>query len=107
MYDNDLPADVLEQIHANKKINAIKILKERRGLGLKEAKMIVDAYIDFSPAMNGKGKQKKKQIVDPHIEVNPHTTSGEDKSSRMMLLFGIIILAAGAYGLFSLYQIFF
>lgn len=45
----DLPADVLAAIHARRKIEAIKRLREHRQLGLKEAKRIVDAYLAEHP----------------------------------------------------------
>lgn len=41
----DLPADVIEAIHANRKIEAIKRLRAHRGIGLAEAHAAVDAYI--------------------------------------------------------------
>ena len=40
----DLPTEVKDAVHANRKIDAIKLLREQRDLGLKEAKEIVDAY---------------------------------------------------------------
>lgn len=40
----DLPTEVKNAVHANRKIDAIKLLREKRDLGLKEAKEIVDAY---------------------------------------------------------------
>lgn len=43
--EQGLPADVIEAIHANRKIEAIKRLREHRGIGLKEAKQAVDVYI--------------------------------------------------------------
>ena len=42
----ELPADVRDAVDANRKIEAIKLLREQQSLGLKEAKEIVDAYID-------------------------------------------------------------
>ncbi len=42
----ELPADVRDAVYANRKIEAIKLLGEQQSLGLKEAKEIVDAYID-------------------------------------------------------------
>ena len=42
---SSLPSDVVDAIHANRKIDAIKLLREHRGLGLKEAKQEVDAYV--------------------------------------------------------------
>lgn len=43
--DSNLPADVLEAVHANRKIDAIKRLRNQRGIDLKEAKGIIDADI--------------------------------------------------------------
>lgn len=48
---SNLPPDVLEAIHANRKIEAIKLLREYRHLGLKEAKEIVDEYTTRNPGM--------------------------------------------------------
>lgn len=42
----ELPDDVIAEIKANRKIAAIKLLRARRGIGLKEAKKIVDTYAD-------------------------------------------------------------
>lgn len=41
----ELPAEVKNAVHANRKIEAIKLLREQRNMDLKEAKDIVDAYI--------------------------------------------------------------
>jgi len=48
--DNELPADVVADITANRKISAIKRLRAHQGIGLKEAKEIVDAYISAHPS---------------------------------------------------------
>ena len=45
----DLPADVIDAIRANRKIDAIKRLREHRGMGLKEAKHAVEAYARENP----------------------------------------------------------
>ena len=45
----ELPAEVVAQIQANRKVSAIKLLRASRGIGLKEAKELVDAYIDSNP----------------------------------------------------------
>ena len=39
---NDLPADVIRAIEKGRKIEAIKILREATGLGLANAKVLVD-----------------------------------------------------------------
>jgi Ribosomal protein L7/L12 C-terminal domain len=40
----ELPNNVLAAIRAGRKIDAIKLLREQRKLGLKEAKEVVDAH---------------------------------------------------------------
>ena len=47
----DLPTAVIGAIKAGRKIDAIKLLREARGLGLKEAKHAVDAYIRLNPSL--------------------------------------------------------
>ncbi len=42
--DNQLPADVRDALQQGNKIEAINLMRERTGLGLKEAKDAVDAY---------------------------------------------------------------
>ena len=41
--------DIAQLIHQHKKIAAIKLLRQRRGLGLKEAKEAVDEYARTYP----------------------------------------------------------
>ena len=43
--ESELPDDVLDALHASRKIDAIKLLREQRHLGLREAKQLVDAYV--------------------------------------------------------------
>lgn len=40
--ENELPAEVLEAIRQGRKIEAIKLLREETGLGLANAKVLVD-----------------------------------------------------------------
>ncbi|MEM6702416.1 MAG: ribosomal protein L7/L12 [Acidobacteriota bacterium] len=40
---------MLEALHSGRKIEAIKLLRERQGLGLKEAKQAVDRYAGQHP----------------------------------------------------------
>jgi hypothetical protein len=47
----ELSAQVRNAIHAGRKIDAIKLLRKERGLGLKEAKDIVDAYTMANPQL--------------------------------------------------------
>ena len=50
--ESELPEDVLAAIQENHKIDAIKLLREHRNLGLKEAKEIVDAYAAEHPHLS-------------------------------------------------------
>lgn len=45
----DLPQDVIDAIRANRKIEAIKRLRVARGIGLKEAKHAVEAFVRANP----------------------------------------------------------
>lgn len=44
--DPVLPDEVIQAIKNGNKIEAIKLLREKTGLGLKESKDLVDAYVD-------------------------------------------------------------
>jgi ribosomal protein L7/L12 len=46
----ELPVDVIAEIQANRKVTAIKLLRSHQGIGLKEAKEIVEAYMDAHPS---------------------------------------------------------
>ena len=46
----ELPEDVIAEIQANRKVNAIKLLRKHRGVDLKEAKEIVDSYLAENPS---------------------------------------------------------
>jgi len=44
-----LPADVIAELEANRKVSAIKLLRTHKGIGLKEAKELVDGYLEQHP----------------------------------------------------------
>lgn len=81
--DSELPQDVLAAIRANRKIDAIKLLREQRGLGLKEAKHIVDAYVLKHPS-----------------EAFHEAPKAESGTGRLVL--GVILLVMG-YAAYRLY----
>jgi hypothetical protein len=56
----DLPANVIAEIEANRKVNAIKLLRTHLGIGLKEAKELVDAYTDKHPVSPRSGAQESE-----------------------------------------------
>ena len=49
--ESGLTADVIAALHEGRKIDAIKLLREQRGIGLKEAKHEVDAYLRDHPQL--------------------------------------------------------
>ena len=49
--ETELPAKVVESIKAGRKIQAIKALRESHGVGLREAKEIVEAYVRENPVL--------------------------------------------------------
>ena len=51
--ERELPAEVVAAIRANRKIEAIKLLRAERGVGLKEAKEAVEAYAAGLPPGHG------------------------------------------------------
>ncbi len=54
---DELERDVIDALGKGRKIDAIKLLREHRGLGLKQAKGIVDNYIVENPgSVPAKGK---------------------------------------------------
>ena len=65
--DAKFSADVLAAIRANRKIKAIKLLREERDLDLKDAKHLVDNYIarnpPDSPDRSGQGKFRFAPLV--------------------------------------------
>ena len=80
----DLPVAVIDAIRANRKIDAIKRLREHRGIGLKEAKLEVDAYIRDNPQLAA--------------TLAPQTESG---IGRLILIAIIIGVAYAAYSYFG------
>lgn len=77
----ELPPDVIAEIQANRKVTAIKFLRAHQGIGLKEAKELVDAYADKHPS-------------------SPRSERGESEGD-----FGrIIILILGVGAIYALYS---
>ncbi len=42
----DLDSEVIEELEQGRKIGAIKILRIKRSMGLKDAKQLVEAYLE-------------------------------------------------------------
>jgi hypothetical protein len=74
---------VQEAMRRNRKIDAIKLLREEQKIGLKEAKDIIDAHF--------------AEYRNLHA---PRRGAGESGSGRNLLL--LVAFLAAAYGLYSL-----
>ena len=59
--DQTLPADVVAAIQQGNKIEAIKRLRLARGLDLKGAKDVVDAYVRADPALARKYQAQSRR----------------------------------------------
>lgn len=74
-----LDDEAVAALEAGQKIQAIKIVRAKQGIGLKEAKQLVDAYISD----------------------NPHLQTAENSS------FGrVVLMAFGVLLIFSVYKMF-
>lgn len=51
--DTELPPMVVDALTRGRKIEAIKLLRKARGIGLKEAKEALDAYSPNEPPVSG------------------------------------------------------
>ncbi len=51
MEQQQIPADAVAVLETGNKIEAIKIVREKHGLGLKESKDLVDAYLRAHPEL--------------------------------------------------------
>jgi hypothetical protein len=82
--ESELPADVIEAITANRKIEAIKRLRAHSDIDLKEAKDLVEAYV----------------LQNPQVVSTPqHRT--ESGVGRVVLVVLIVAIAYAAYRYFN------
>lgn len=79
--DSDLPTDVIQAISDGRKIVAIKLLREATGLGLANAKVIVD------------------RAAARHAQSNPQASQMSEESNTGRLL-GMMLLLVIAYLLY-------
>jgi ribosomal protein L7/L12 len=82
--DNNAPplsTTAISQLHQGNKIEAIKIVREERNIGLKEAKDVVEDYVRSHPGL-------QSSLAVAHTEA---------KRSALLWLAGLIVLAILAY----------
>lgn len=76
-----LPPKAIAELQQGRKIEAIRIVREAHGIGLKEAKEAVEAYIQTQPALQLALEAKNK----------------EAKTTLLRWLFVIALIIAVAY----------
>lgn len=81
--DPDLPPEVLDALSRNRKIEAIKLLRESRSMDLKSAKEMVEHY-------------ERTHAVPKHQNVSAMIT--EDRTTTKLIW--IIVLAAATAGVY-------
>jgi ribosomal protein L7/L12 len=79
-----LPSTVVSALSKGEKIEAIKLLREARGIGLKEAKDIVEEYVETHPELS-------RQLA---------AAQGEMLKSFLRGLIAVAALSAAAYWFF-------
>ena len=82
--DNELPPEVVKAITQGRKIEAIKLLREATGLGLANAKVLVDRAV-----------RRQKQI-------NPQTPKMTQESNNGRLL-SVVLFLLITYGLYRFF----
>lgn len=80
--DDELPSEVLAAIAEGRKIVAIKLLREATGLGLANAKVLVDR-------------------AALRMEPDGSTTRAFETDSNTPRLFGMLLLAAAAFAAYK------
>ena len=75
----DLPKAAVEALWRGNVIEAIKVVRQERNIGLKEAKDLVDAYLASQPAL----KKKMEQVL----------ATAQQRFIRWLI--GFLVLAAG------------
>ncbi|MGE0469046.1 MAG: ribosomal protein L7/L12 [Nitrospira sp.] len=75
----DLPKSAVQALRHGNLIEAIKVVRQERNLGLKEAKGVVEAYLASQPAI----KKKMDQVL----------ATAQQRFIRWLV--GILVLAAG------------
>jgi len=79
----DLDSEVIEELEQGRKISAIKMLRSKRSMGLKEAKNLIDAYL----------------VQNPYLKIER-----PKRSSGPIIMLAIIFLAYALYRILFLSQ---
>ncbi len=60
---NSIPPVAVAALNAGRKIEAIRIVRETQGIGLKEAKELVESYVELHPELRAQiGQQQSRGL---------------------------------------------
>ncbi len=85
----DLPNDVVAALSKGQKIQAIKILRSKWGIGLKEAKDAVDGHLVAQGSL--------PKITDTPNREQPYQPKVDTDASRLLWLIILVAAAFAAY----------
>lgn len=81
----DLPEEALAALESGSKIEAIKIVREQQGIGLKEAKELVEQFID----------------IHPEVKSRMHAANAQSARISIRWLITIALIGFAAYKIFK------
>lgn len=58
---NSIPPNAVAALNAGRKVEAIRIVRESQGIGLKEAKDLVDSYVALHPELRRHIDQRRSR----------------------------------------------
>lgn len=97
MSKDALREEVERLLSQNQKIKAIKVYRERTGVGLREAKEAVDSLDDMLRARGPQGFFSSAEVQDREIDAGPLLAEAPGEEVRRYLLAGEKIKAIKAY----------
>ena len=81
----EIPAEAITALENGSKIDAIKCVRERQGMGLKEAKEFVEQFID----------------ANPDIKSRMHAANVKSAKVSLRWLIVIVLVGIAAYKIFT------
>ncbi len=58
---NSIPPSAVAALNAGRKVEAIRIVRESQGIGLKEAKDLVESYVALHPELRSQIEQRRSR----------------------------------------------
>ncbi|SRR5260221_5080852 len=106
-HDGSLPPDVIDALNKGRLIEAIKLLRTGNGIGLKEAKDIIDSHIRRAGAPVGSQVAKDAAAASQRRMIADHSTAsgyspGEVPRGQNFAWVIMVLVAAAFLGFYFL-----